>query len=122
MDDSINITLIRRQNLLSLFQEFAEQHMQTGGSPKGVEQLFAQHLQMLPSRFSQIKSSRPIGDKLAHQIESICKRPQGWLDAAHDTQAPTPAEESFIAMAREVWRKQNSKGKRQLTKHVRDFV
>ena len=32
--------------------------------------------------WSQIKSARPIGDKLARQLESACGRPAGWLDEA----------------------------------------
>jgi hypothetical protein len=30
--------------------------------------------------WSQIKSSRPIGDKLARQIEKHCGKVAGWLD------------------------------------------
>ena len=65
-----NITLTRRQNALALFQDYAEKALASGGSPKGLEQSFASTLQISPSMWSQIKSSRPIGDKLARQIES----------------------------------------------------
>jgi hypothetical protein len=30
--------------------------------------------------WSKIKSARPIGDKLARQIEAHCGQPVGWLD------------------------------------------
>ncbi|MDR2239248.1 MAG: AbrB/MazE/SpoVT family DNA-binding domain-containing protein [Zoogloeaceae bacterium] len=52
----------------------------SGTPPKGLEQSFASMLQISPSMWSQIKSSRPIGDKLARQIEKHCKMPGGWLD------------------------------------------
>lgn len=116
-----NTTLVRRANLLVLLHEFTEQHLDAGESAKGVEQAFAAHLQMLPSRFSQIKSSRPIGDKLARQIEALCKRPALWLDAEHIDVKPSAAEESFIALARSVWRKQNAKQKRMLMLAVKNF-
>ena len=62
-----NITVARRQNALALFQDYAEKALATGASPKGLEQAFAATLQISPSMWSQIKSSRPIGDKLARQ-------------------------------------------------------
>ena len=51
-----NITVHRRQNVLSLFQQFAEEQMRAGVPPKGMEQIFAQKLQISPSMWSQIKS------------------------------------------------------------------
>ena len=70
-----NTTLTRRQNALALFQAFAEKTLASGGSPKGMEQSFAATLQISPSMWSQIKSSRPIGDKLARQIEQLGGKP-----------------------------------------------
>jgi hypothetical protein len=64
-----NTTITRRQNALALFQAYAEKALASGASPKGLEQTFAATLQISPSMWSQIKSSRPIGDKLARQIE-----------------------------------------------------
>lgn len=119
--DNSNITINRRLNLLTLFQEFTEMHIGNGGAPKGVEQLFAAHLQLSPSRLSQIKGSRPIGDKLARQIEVISEHPIKWLDEYHPEQVSSPAEDAFIAMARDVWHAQNAKGKRELTRLVRIF-
>ena len=57
-----NITLTRRQNALALFQDYAEKALASGAAPKGLEQSFAASLQISPSMWSQIKSSRPIGD------------------------------------------------------------
>jgi hypothetical protein len=116
-----NITIIRRQNLLTLLQEFAEQHLINEGATKGADQAFAALLQVSPSRLSQIKSSIAIGNKLAHQIETICKRPTGWLSENQPDTKPTPAEIAFLALAREVWLRQNSEGKRALTKAIRNF-
>lgn len=64
--------------------------------------------------WSQIKSSRPIGDTLARQIERHARVDVGWLDAEHATQHPDPAEERFLALAREAWRRANAKGKRDM--------
>ena len=63
----MNITLTRRHNVLALFQAYAEKALAAGTAPKGLEQAFAATLQISPSMWSQIKSSRPIGDKLARQ-------------------------------------------------------
>ena len=99
-----NITVIRRQNVLALFQAFAEKALAAGGSPKGLEQSFAASLQISPSMWSQIKSSRPIGDKLARQIEQLARRPRGWLDEPRDPDAVSPAEKAFMALALAAWR------------------
>ena len=53
---------------MALFQDYAEKALAQGSPPKGLEQAFAATLQISPSMWSQIKSSRPIGDKLARQI------------------------------------------------------
>lgn len=109
-----NITLNRRQNALQLFQEFAEHAMAAGAPPKGLEQAFAAKLQISPSMWSQIKSSRPIGDKLARQIEAHCGKTEGWLNEARVTEGPTAAELAFLDLALQAWRASNAAGKRAL--------
>lgn len=109
-----NITVNRRQNVLSLFQLYAEDQMRAGVPPKGMEQAYAQKLQMSPSMWSQIKSSRPIGDKLARQIESACGKPNGWLDQEHEPQGLNAAEQQFLAMALKAWRATNADGRKRL--------
>lgn len=109
-----NITLHRRQNVLTLFQQFAEDQMRAGAAPKGMEQAFAQKLQMSPSMWSQIKSSRPIGDRLARQIEAACARPAGWLDEAHEPQGLSAGEQQFLSMALKAWRATNADGRKRL--------
>lgn len=117
-----NLTLLRRQNVLTLFQRFAEEQMRQGSGPKGLEQLFAQTLQVSPSMWSQIKSSRPIGDKLARQLEAACARPAGWLDEAHEPQGLTPAELQFLQLALKAWRATNADGRRQLRQQMKGIA
>ena len=70
-----NTTITRRQNALALFQAYAEKALAAGTPPKGLEQTFAATLQISPSMWSQIKSARPIGDKLAlRSSEEIINR------------------------------------------------
>jgi len=109
-----NITVTRRLNVLALFQTFAEGAVATGSAPKGLEQSFAAKLQISPSMWSQIKSARPIGDKLARQIEQLCGQPSGWLDEAREPAGLSKAEQQFLALALKAWRSTNSDGRRQL--------
>ncbi len=117
-----NITLTRRQNVLSLFQDYAEKALASGAPPKGLEQSFAATLQISPSMWSQIKSSRPIGDKLARQMESACSQPSGWLDELHKESAPSAAEAAFLELALAAWRATNSSGRKSLREHLRSIV
>jgi len=112
---NVPITTVRRQNLLRLYQEFVQQAVSSGGTPRGLDQDFAAHLQISPSMLSQIKSSRPIGDKLARQIENHCGKHTGWLDEEGLQPAmPDAAEERFVSLARKAWRSANAKRKREL--------
>jgi len=115
-----NITVIRRHNALTLFQEYATSKIAAGEPAKGMEQAFAAKLEISPSMWSQIKSSRPISDKLARQIESHMKQPAGWLDKPHGIGQPDPSEERFLALARAAWRNSNAQGKRELSRLMRD--
>lgn len=114
-----NITLARRQNVVVLFQEYADRALAQGHAPKGLEQAFAASLQISPSMWSQIKSSRPIGDKLARQIEAITKRPGGWLDEPHASTEPSQAEAAFLELALAAYRSTNAAGRRALREHLR---
>lgn len=109
-----NITLTRRQNVLALFQAFAEKALAAGATPKGLEQSFAATLEISPSMWSQIKSARPIGDKLARQIEAHCDQPAGWLDEARADASPTPTERVFLDLALQAWRATNGAGRKAL--------
>jgi hypothetical protein len=109
-----NIALTRRRNALALFQEYAERELASGTPPKGLEQSFAAKLQVSPSMWSQIKSSRPIGDKLARQIEVHCAKCEAWLDHEHNAAVPSEAEMAFLDLALRAWRSTNVAGRREL--------
>ena len=117
-----NLTVVRRQNVLNLFQQYAEAQMRAGTPPKGLEQSFAQQLQISPSMWSQIKSSRPIGDKLARQIESACGQPGGWLDEEREQQGLSAAEQQFLALALKAWRATNAEGRKRLKQQLKDLA
>ena len=117
-----NITITRRQNALALFQDYAEKALAGGAPPKGLEQSFAATLQISPSMWSQIKSSRPIGDKLARQIESMCSKPAGWLDEAQALAMPTATESAFIELALAAFRSTNSKGRKALRERLKSVL
>ena len=109
-----NTTITRRQNALALFQVYAEKALASGAPAKGLEQTFAATLQISPSMWSQIKSSRPIGDKLARQIERHHGKPTGWLDEVRENDSVTPTEKAFLDLALKAWRATNSAGRKAL--------
>jgi hypothetical protein len=117
-----NITVVRRNNVVTLFQQFAEEQMRTGVAPKGLEQAFAQRLQVSPSMWSQIKSSRPIGDKLARQIETACGCASDWLDVERASQGLTAGEQQFLSMALKAWRFTNAEGRKRLRQQMKDIA
>ena len=112
----------RRANALALFQAHAERALAAGAPPKGLEQAFAAALQISPSMLSQIKSSRPIGDKLARQIERHCGRPLGWLDETHAADVPSPAERAFLDLALAAHRATDAAGRRALRAQLKTIV
>ena len=114
-----DLTLVRRRNALALFQQFAEAALADGQPAKGMEQAFAAKVEISPSMWSQIKSARPIGDRLARQLEHHGGKPTGWLDEEHTVTAPDPAEERFVELARRTWRSRNAKGRRELAQWLR---
>jgi hypothetical protein len=115
-------TVSRRRNVLALFQAYAEDAVATGTAPKGLEQAFAAHVEISPSMWSQIKSARPIGDKLARQIEQHCTRPAGWLDEAREAVGTSPGEQQFLALALRAWRATNSDGRKALKAQMKQLA
>ena len=89
---------------------------------KGLEQACAATLQISPSLWSQIKSARPIGDKLARQIEMLSDKPIGWLDESRKDAAPTSAESAFLELALAAWRATNSAGRKALREQLKLIV
>jgi hypothetical protein len=117
-----NTTITRRQNALALFQAYAEKALASGAPPKGLEQTFAATLQVSPSMWSQIKSSRPIGDKLARQIEQHHGKPTGWLDEARESDSVAPAEKAFLDLALKAWRATNNAGRKALREQMKQVA
>ena len=118
----VNLTVTRRQNALALFKAYAQAAVTGGAAPKGLEQAFAATLQISPSLWSQIKSARPVGDKLARQIEQHGGKPAGWLDEEREAAGLTPAEQQFLALALEAWRATNSGGRKALRVQLRQIA
>ena len=117
-----NTTITRRQNALALFQAYAERALVAGAPPKGLEQSFAATLEISPSMWSQVKSSRPIGDKLARQIEQHHGKPTGWLDLAREDDSVPPSEKAFLELALKAWRATNSAGRKALRAHLKGLA
>ncbi|HEY4079055.1 MAG TPA: hypothetical protein VGM81_00030 [Burkholderiaceae bacterium] len=113
-----NLTLIRRSSVLALFQSYAEHALAAGTPPKGLEQAFAATLEISPSMWSQIKSSRPISDKLARQIESHAGKAAGWLDEERQDAPPSPAEKAFMELALLAFRATNSAERKALRQQL----
>lgn len=115
-----NITITRRLNTVALYQEFLGKRIAAGEAPKGLDQSFAAGLEISPSMWSQIKSARPIGDKLARQIEQHAGKPAGWLDQEHEgLHVADAAEERMLKAATGYWRTANAQEKRALLKLLR---
>jgi hypothetical protein len=114
-------TVHRRRNVLALFQSYAEGAIAAGTVPKGLEQAFAAHVEISPSMWSQVKSSRTIGDKLARQIERHCGKPVGWLDEEREAAGLTPGEQQFLALALQAWRTTNSDGRKALRSQMKQL-
>jgi hypothetical protein len=113
---------VRRQGLLMAFQSFAEKELGGGSMPKGMEQSFAQLLQIKPSAWSMIKTgARPVGDKLARQFEVALGKPSGWLDEVQAEQGVSPAEQHLMALALAASRRTNADGRRRLRQLLKEF-
>lgn len=84
---------LRLDNALRLFDEFVNATVKhpDAATLRGLERRFAERLGIQPSYWSQIKSrSRQIGERLARQFEQACHKPQGWMDRAPGSAAPSP--------------------------------
>ena len=118
-----SINTIRRQNVLSLFQLFAEERIAAGDQPKGLEGTFAEHLGISSATWSMAKSGkRPIGDKLARQIEHRCGKQPGWLDEEREAGGMTQAEQQFLSLALKTYRETNSAGRRELRQLLKNWT
>jgi hypothetical protein len=115
---------IRRENLHTLIREFAQIRIASGEPSNGAERAFAEQLQMSKSLLSHLKSSRPISDAIAQQIEAHCKKPSGWLSTVHtkiDTR-PAPGEDAFIAQVRAAYRALDRDGRARLKREFQQIA
>ena len=109
---------IRLRNLLSLHQAFVQERVSNGVPPAGLEGAFAASLEVSLSMWSQIKSGRTVGDKLARQFEAKRSKPTGWLDVEHPDTATDPAEDKFMAMCRDAWARADRAGRAELKRII----
>ena len=126
MNESFNLTRVRRDNALALLQQFVADQAHGGVPPKGLEQAFAAKLQVSPSTWSQLKNQRPISDKMARQMEQACAVHSGWLDELHAAEVdpsgePDAAEERLIAEVRAIWRSGNARTRRALRTAIKSL-
>lgn len=102
MDDGPQqLALLRLANALALFEAFVRQTARHADAAvlRGLERRFAEHVQIQPSYWSQIKSqTRQIGERLARQFEQRCGKPRGWLDLLH-ADAANSSSDSSVASA-----------------------
>jgi hypothetical protein len=98
-----DLAQVRFDNALALFDEFVTQTVKSADAAtlRGLERRFAEQVLIQPSYWSQIKSrTRQIGERLARQFESRCRKPTGWMDQTHDSSGlpnfalRVPAEEA----------------------------
>ena len=114
---------IRRTNLLQLFSDFVAQRMTDSPSDQinGLDREFAAQIQVHNTYFSGMKSgARTIGDKLARQIENLCKKDKGWMDAAHES-AKSVELTKFLQLAQRVFLASPS-ARKNLIKVMRDAI
>lgn len=80
----------RHQQVLALWTRWRLQQLSQGAAVS--ERAFASHLGLSPSQWSQHKAGKPLGDRLARQIEAACGVPSGWLDRAPEAPPVQPSE------------------------------
>jgi hypothetical protein len=113
---------VRRNNAHAAFQAFAEERLASGHAPKGLEQAFAELLEISPALWSMTKSgSRPMSDKLARQFEVRLGKPVGWMDEERESHGLTQAEQHTVALALAAYRRTNAEGRRRLRALLKDF-
>lgn len=110
----IEAHVTRRQNLLLLYRQFASERLSFTGDATGTDAAFAQHIQVSPSMLSQIKTHRPIGSRVARQIEAVLQLEESWLDVERDTPPVITSQQiKFEKLARQLWETGNAKQKRE---------
>lgn len=117
------ISVIRRQNLTSLLQDFVERRVAAGAQPSGLEKSFADILGISQPMLSMMKKGgRSIGTKLARQIEHNSGKEAGWLDQEREQEGLLPAEQLFLSMALTAYRSSSSHDKRELRMLIKSWA
>lgn len=117
-----SISTFRRLNAIALFQAFAEERIAAGDPPKGLEAAWAAKIEVSGATWSMAKSgARPIGDKLARQVEQHCGKESGWLDEERAPTGLSPGEQQFLALALKAYRDTNSDGRKRLKLLLKSF-
>lgn len=82
----------RQARLMVLWLQWRLSRLASGAEAQ--ERDFAASLGLAPSQWSQHKSGKPLGTRLARQIEAACGQPAGWLDRPQeDDSAADPLRE-----------------------------
>lgn len=120
------ISHIRRRNLLLQLHQYTRKQLDSGVET-GSATSFAQAIGVHKSLLSKLKGeegkagTRDISDSMARQIEAALGLKPGWMDEVHDEAPLTSAEQSFVAMALEAYRRTDAAGRSSLRKLVKDF-
>lgn len=121
----MSFNIIRRTNLLKLYADFVSvsQQADPAASIVGLDRAFSAKIQIANTSFSSMKSgSRPVGPKLARQIESACQKEAGWLDEPHDAieQADEPDNlQAFIKLATRAYKRAGAQDRLRLIELLR---
>lgn len=122
----MEISVARRANILRLFSEFvaSEQAQNPGCSLSGMDRAFSLKIQVHNTYFSGMKSgARPIGDKLARQIEANTGKQKGWLDApAESAPAKSKTLQRLIDRVESAYLASDARGRRRLEAIISDFA
>ena len=86
----------RQARLMLLWLQWRLRRLASGEDAQ--ERDFAAGLGLSPSQWSQHKAGKPLGARLARQIETACGQPAGWLDRPQeDASAAAPLRELLVA-------------------------
>jgi hypothetical protein len=116
---------LRNTNALIAFNQFARERIAFGEPGNGLDQAFADLVEVSPQVWSGIKAGkRRIGDAIARQIECRIGRPEGWLDGVHEEDHESwlrPDEQELTRLALAAFRRSDSEGRARLAKLIEDF-
>lgn len=113
--------IVRRDNLLSLYAAHVAQAQASdpAASLSGLDKSFAQRIQIANSSFSSYKSgARPIGTRIARQVEALLDLERGWLDQPHDgTKIATEDKQlkAFLKLAERAYKRSTEVQRAMLT-------